>query len=414
MARAVLVCLAALAAGWALAETLEDTFYIAGDDPAIQYGKQPGDDPVARLDRQLASGQAHLDYASDGRGYLASVLKQLGINTDSQMLVFSHTSIQTTRISPRTPRAIYFNDEAAVGYVQNGEAIELAALDSTHGVYLYTLDPGKTDRPRFGRREDCLRCHQGPVTLGVPGLMISSIHPDTGGGRESHGASFETDQRVPITERWGGWFVTGTTGPQHHYGNNPNLVDPIHPGGPVGDESQNVTSLTGLLDTSKYPAALSDVVALMTLEHQTRMTNLITRIGWDTRIAIHAVTWEQPDTVKKMDAEIQEMVKYMTFADEAPLTGSVAGVSTFTKTFTERGPRDKQSRSLRDFDLKTRLFRYPVSYMIYSAAFDALPAQAKDRIYRGLFDALSGKDENKIAALQIVRETKSGLPDYWK
>jgi hypothetical protein len=169
-----------------------------------------------------------------------------------------------------------------------------------------------------------------------------------------------------------------------------------------------------LLDTSKYPAALSDVVALMTLEHQTRMTNLITRIGWDTRIAIHAVTWEQPDTVKKMDAEIQEMVKYMTFADEAPLTGSVAGVSTFTKTFTERGPRDKQSRSLRDFDLKTRLFRYPVSYMIYSAAFDALPAQAKDRIYRGLFDALSGKDENKIAALQIVRETKSGLPDYWK
>lgn len=423
MARRILAGLIAMGAVWALADTLEDTFYIPLDDPAIQYGKQTSDDPVARLDRDLASGKAKLDYAADGRGYLASVLKQLGVNTDSQILVFSHTSIQTERIFPRTPRAIYFNDAVAVGYVQRGEAIELTSLDPTRGVYLYTLDPEKTDKPRFGRRDDCLRCHQGPVTLGVPGLMISSIHPVDVGARESHGESFETDQRVPITERWGGWFVTGTTGKQHHYGNDVNLVDPIHSGASAGDEALNLTSLDGLLDTSKYPVPTSDVVALMTMEHQARMTNLITRIGWDARIAIHEGKWDSAETRKTMDWEIGDLIEYMTFADEARFAEPIAGVSTFTKTFAARGPRDKQGRSLRDFDLKTRLFRYPMSYMIYSAAFDALPGPAKDRIYQHLYDVLSGKDQSKpyntlaaqdrAAALEIVRETKPGLPSYW-
>src|SRR5271169_6203748 len=152
------------AAAWALADRLEDTFSLPLDHPAIQYSQRAGNDPVARLDKQLESGQAKLDYAPNGWGYLPALLKQLGINIDSQVLVFSRTSIQTNRISPRTPRAIYFNDDVAVGYVQNGEAIELTALDPQRGVYLYTLDPAKSDRPQFGRRDDCLRCHQGPVT----------------------------------------------------------------------------------------------------------------------------------------------------------------------------------------------------------------------------------------------------------
>ena len=116
------------------------------------------------------------------------------------------------------------------------------------------------------------------------------------------------------------------------------------------------------------------------------------------------------------------MVKYMLFADEAPLTAPVTGVSTFTMTFPQRGPRDKQGRSLRDFDLKTRLFRYPLSYMIYSAAFDALPDMARERVYRRIFEVLTGKDqsktfarlsaENRRAALEILRETKPNLPAY--
>ncbi len=414
--RVLLACAVALvsAAAWALADSLEDTLYIPLDHPAIQYSRGPENDPVGSLDKQLETGKTKLEYAPNGWGYLPALLKQLGVNVDSQELVFSRTSIQTSRISPRTPRAIYFNDDVTVGYVQNGEALELTGFDPRQGIYLYTLDPAKSDKPRLGRRDDCLRCHQGPITFGVPGLMVSSVHPQTE-AREGHGSSFVTDQRIPLNQRWGGWYVTGTHGSQHHFGNNTALVDPIHPGGPAGEETQNVTSLAEMFDTSKYLAPTSDIVALMTLEHQTRMTNLITRIGWDARIAIHDGKWDP-----KIDPEIDEMVTYMLFADEAPLTAPVTGVSTFTKTFPQRGPRDKQGRSLRDFDLKTRLFRYPLSYMIYSAAFDALPDMARERIYRRLFEVLTGKDQSKTfarlsaedrrAVLEILRATKPNLP----
>ncbi len=407
--RVVLVCLAVLALAQ---ERLEDKFYIPLDDPAIRYAQDPSDS-VAQLEKRLEAGQAKLEYSAP-QGYLASVLHELGINLDSQVLVFSKTSIQLPKISPRTPRALYFNDDVAVGYVQGGDVIEITSLDPKLGVILYTLDSEKTTKPEFSRRDDCLKCHQGPVTLGVPGLLVSSVHPRTD-GRDSHGSSFMTDHRSPLNERWGGWYVTGTHGDQKHLGNNINLVDPLQPGGPAGPDSQNVTSLDAYFNTSRYLAPTSDMIALMVLEHQTRMTNLMTRIGWDARI-----NPKDPN----LNSEIEEMLTYMLFADEEPLKGSVAGVSTFTKTFPERGPRDHQGRSLRDFDLKTRLFRYPLSYMIYTPVFDGMPDVVRDRVYHRLYDILSGKDESKPfsslaaddrrAVLEIVRETKKGLPAWWK
>ena len=89
------------------ADRLEDTFYVPLDDPAIQYAGSVSD-PIAHLERQLESQKIKLDYAPNGWGYLPAVLKQLNLNIDSQVLVFSRTSIQTSHISPRTPRAIYF------------------------------------------------------------------------------------------------------------------------------------------------------------------------------------------------------------------------------------------------------------------------------------------------------------------
>lgn len=406
---------------WSFADQLEDTLYIPLDHPAIRYDQQPTD-PVARLAGRLAAGQTKLDFAPNGWGYLPSLLKQLDVPVDSQVLVFSKTSIQAAHISPRTPRAIYFNDDVAVGYVQNGEALELSALDPKLGVNFYTLDTEKSDRLSFSRRQDCLRCHQGPITFGVPGIFISSIQPSSV-ARESHGSAFVTDDRIPLDQRWGGWYVTGTHGAQKHLGNNVGLVDPLAPGPPGGPSTQNVTSLAGLFDTSKYLAPTSDLVALMTLEHQTRMTNLITRIGWDARIAAHDGRTDAA-TREKLDSEIGQMVAYMLFADEAPLQAPVAGVSTFTTTFSQRGPRDRQGRSLRDFDLKTHLFRYPLSYMIYSQSFDSMPQSVRDRVYQRLWDVLTGKDQSKTfarlsaadrgAILEILRDTKPGLPDYWK
>jgi hypothetical protein len=427
MGRRAVLPLAAIAvavltgATWLLADRLEDTLYVPLDHPAIQYAKAP-DDPVARLEKRLESGQAKLDFSDKGWGYLPSVLKQLGIATDSQVLVFSKTSIQTEHISPRTPRALYFNDEVAAGFVQNGDMLEFSSLDPKQGVVFYTLDNQKAARPEFARRDDCLRCHQGPITFGVPGILISSIHPRSAEGRETHGSAFVTDDRIPIKERWGGWYVSGKHGSQTHFGNNVALVQPLNPGGPAGPESQNVTNLADLFDTSRYLEPTSDIVALLTLEHQTRMTNLITRIAWDTRIAEHDGKLESSRA--ELNSEIEELVTYMLFADEAPLGAPVTGVSGFTKTFPERGPRDSHGRSLRDFDLKTRLFRYPLSYMIYSPAFDAMPAAARDRIYERLYAVLSGKEksdtyarlsaEDRQAVLEIVRETKKGLPTYWK
>ena len=400
---------------WAQAERLEDTLYISLNHPAIHYD-QPSDDPVARLEKRLESGSIQLDFAPNGWGYLPAVLQQLGISIDSQVLVFSKTSIQLPRISPRTPRAIYFNDEVAVGYVQNGEVLELTSLDPKLGILPYTLDAQKSDKPEFSRRDDCLTCHQGPVTLGVPGILISSVHPRSAGAGDGHGSAYMTDHRTPFSERWGGWYVTGTHGAELHLGNNVGLVDPLSPGGRAGPETQNVTDLSGWFNASRYLAPTSDIVALMTFEHQTRMTNLITRIGWDARIAEH-------DGGKLMNSEIEELVSYMLFVDEAPLRAPVAGVSTFAKTFVERGPRDKQGRSLRDFDLRTRLFQYPLSYMIYSAAFDHLPQTARERIYQRLYDVLTGKDQSqpfarlsadrRRAMLEIVRDTKANLPSFW-
>jgi hypothetical protein len=411
----VLLATAALA----VAQRLEDTELLPLDHKAILYWGTPAGDAVSRLQERIDRGEAKLDYQPGNLGYLPSVLKLLGIDPDSQVLVFSRNSAQSPRISPQSPRAIYFNDDVAVGFVQGGEVLEFAALDPKEGVRLYTLDSGRTLKPVLGNHPDCLQCHQGPQTLAVPGLMVTSLYPPPPGMPVEHASSgFVTDQRTAIADRWGGWYVTGTAGKQDHLGNT--VPDPAT-GGVIANRL-NRTSLAGLLDTSRYLAPTSDIVALLTLEHQTRMTNLITRVGWDTRIAISDGTLEQ--SRPQLDADIEDMLTYMLFTNEAFSSQPVKGVSTFSKTFPQRGPRDKQGRSLRDFDLQTRLFKYPLSYMIYDPAFDAMPDWAKDRIYRRLYDVLTGKDmdpkfarlsaQDRRAILEILRDTKTGLPDYWK
>ena len=406
---------------WAFAERLEDTFLVPPDHPAIQYAQRPPNDPVALLDKRLRRSEVKLSTAPNGLGYLPSVLKELGVSADSQVLVFSKTSIQTDRIGPRTPRAIYFNDNVSVGFVQNSDLLEIAALDPTQGVKFYVLENSSPANIRAQAATVC-DATRARSPLAFPDCLVSSVRPVSGEPRAPHGGAFMTDQRTPFNQRWGGWYVTGTHGRQIHQGNNVNLVDPLHPGGPITEGTQNVTSLAGRFDTTRYLAPTSDIVALMTLEHQTRMTNLMIRIGWDARIALHDRKMDGA-TQALINSEIEQMVTYMLFADEEPLAAPVQGVSTFTQTFPQRGPRDHQGRGLRDFDLKTRLFRYPLSYMIYSAAFDGMPQIVRERVYQRLFDILTGKDqspafarrsaEDRAAILEIVRETKRDLPVYW-
>ena len=204
--------------------------------------------------------------------------------------------------------------------------------------------------------------------------------------------------------------------------------DPKWPQNLDREGTQNLTSLTRKVSIEPYLQPTSDIVALMTMEHQTRMTDLLIRTAWDTRIAEQTGKMDDPATKAKIDGEIAETVGYMLFAGEARLDDPIEGVSTFTQTFPRRGPRDSQGRSLRDFDLKTRMFRYPLSYMIYSETFDALPDYDRERIWKGLYDVLTGRDANqdtskqfarlsesdRRAIYEIVRDTKATRPSYWK
>jgi len=394
--------------------------YIALDHPAIQYAAPATHNVISRLQEKIGKGQVKLDY--DARyGYLPSLLKNLDIPRDSQMLVFSRTSFQGPKISPQHPRAIYFSDQAAVGFVPQGDVMELAAVDSEKGVVFYTLDLDKAPKPEFVRpKMECIQCHVYPGTLNLPGLTVTSVIPTPDGTPRFPASAITVDSRTAFESRWGGWYVTGTSGTLQHRGN---AVAPFADRPSVLDYrgNQNLTSLKGRVDTSAYLEPSSDIIALMTIEHQTRATDLLVRLAWETRIA--AKEGKLDDFRNgRLNLLADQVVRYLLFADEAKLYEPVTGVSTFVKTFPERGPRDPHGRSLRDFDLQTRLFRYPLSFMIYSPVFDALPDLAKERVYQGLFSALTKENggfanlsaTDRRAIYEIVRDTRTGLPDYWK
>jgi len=368
-------------------------------------------DPVALLAKSIERGETTLDYnSSDGWGYLQSLLKYLDLNVDSQVLVFSKTSFQLTKISPKTPRAVFFNDSVAIGSVQDGKLFELTSLDPTQGLVFYTMDSEKSDKPRFERKfSECLNCH-GPAN----GLVVSSVYPSADGTPFVTGTFFEgIDQRTPLENRWGGWYVSGTNGSVHHLG-NAIAPNPDRPFDLEQEGTQNLTNLSSKFDTTKYLTPTSDIVALMTLEHQARMTNFITTVGQQFRRA--SDSGAIASARNSLNRVVDQLVDYIFFVDEAPLADPIKGVSTFTATFPQRGPRDRRGRSLRDFDLQTRLFRYPLSYMIYSPIFGGMPDAARQRVYQRLYEVLSGIDnsskfkhlsgEDRFAILEILRDTK--------
>jgi hypothetical protein len=161
-------------------------------------------------------------------------------------------------------------------------------------------------------------------------------------------------------------------------------------------------TLKAKFETDAYLSPYSDIVALMVFEHQMRMMNLITRFGWEVRVALNENSAKLADLLRD---GAREFVDYLLFVDEAPLKGRLEGSSGFDKVFAARGPRDRKGRSLRDLDLERRLMKYPCSYMIYSEAFDTLPAQAKQAIYGRMGEVL--RDQ---AVVEILRDTKKDWP----
>jgi hypothetical protein len=421
MPRRVFSTIVALAAafGVAVASAQITSIWVQRDHPAIQYSTRSTRDAIVRLNESLEKGSVALEFDSLPRGYLASVLKAFDIPVSSQTLVFSENSLQREHISMGTPRAVYFNDTVAVGWAKGADTIEATVLDATQGVQFYTIRQVKQPTPKFARRADCLQCHLLPQTHGVPGLLTMSVLPLSDNQNE-YAQGWEMDHGTPMEDRWGGWYVTGAQVPTKHLGNVPVLHVPTSyvraTTAPV------LPTASGAFDTSAYLTPHSDVVALMVLNHQTRMSNLLTRLGWQARIALHgpAKSGALPQEVRDTAFEV---VDYMLFVDEAPMPSAVKGASAFTTEFPATGPRDKKGRSLRDLDLTRRLFRYPCSYMIYNDAFDGLPAAAKALVYERMWQILSGAVKNadyskltatdRQAILEILRETKKDLPAYF-
>jgi hypothetical protein len=412
-----LLVVGAVCSALAVTAQRRDAFVESRDHPAIGYSSAPVSNPVSELNGRLESGAASLAF-SETSGYLRSVLEALEVPATSQMLVFSQTSFQAPLIGIHNPRAVFFNDEVSVGFVRGGDILEVAAQDARQGVIFYRLPQERTEAPRFERNNQCLACHLSWETLGVPGLMVQSVYPLP--DEKSYVNGFTTVHGSPLEQRWGGWWVTGNHGGARHMGNIP--VMPADQGkSPLANPVRTLASVEGQFDLTGYPTAYSDVVALLVLAHQTHMTNLITRTGWEARLAE-----ADPDSGRSSRVEdaARDLVDYMLFIDEAPLVGPVVGGSGFAEAFASRGLRDARGRSLRDFELKRRLFRYPCSYMIYTPAFDALPPMARDAVYARLWAVLSGavqdarykvlSEADRQAIVSILRDTKPDLPDYFR
>jgi hypothetical protein len=421
-ASAILLVAVAISVPSGFAE-LNDKISPSLDHPAIAYFnylQRPPRDVVANLKRKIEEGKIQLKFDA-GKGYLPSVLQALNVPIESQMAVFSKTSMQSPRIEPANPRTIFFNDSVSVAWVHGG-FIELAAQDPEQGVVFYTLEQQVAPQPSFIRRDECLRCHRSDVSLGVPGMILRSFYTLPEGAPKLILGGFTTDHRSPFEERWGGWYVTGAMAHARHMG-NAMLADPDHPQSMVTDQTLHVTSLEDRFDTNHYLSAHSDIAALLVFDHQMYMTNLITRVGWEVRCALYDKLASRAfaDLLRE---SANELVDYLLFIDEAPLPGPVHGTSGFAEKFAAQGPFDSRGRSLRQLDLEKRLLRYPCSYMIYTQAFDNLPEQARNAIYQRMWQMLSGAEKgtryarlsltDRRSIVQILRETKPGLPSYFR
>jgi len=394
----------------------QQAFKGSRDHPAIEYATRPLRDPVARLNREMNEGRIQLPFEPRS-GFLRGVLRALDVPIESQIVAFSKTSLQSPRITPENPRTIFFNDSVAVAWVGGG-FIELAATDPQQGINFYTLQFDRVTYPQFVHQTLCLSCHESFTSLDVPGLLVKSVFPSRDGTAMYQFGSHIPDHRTPFTERWGGWYVTGNNGGIRHMGNTI-LTDQTARRLPGPDEIPDVQPVSMHLDTTTYLAPFSDVAALMVFNHQTRMTNLLIRVGWEFRVASYERAGSFVTTAQLREM-VNELVDYLLFVDEAPLPAPVRGTSGFAELFSAAAPRDRNGRSLRQLDLQKRLLRYPCSYMIYAEAFDGLPAEAKEAIYLRMWQVLSGRDRSpryarlslpdRRAIVEILRDTKRGLP----
>ena len=443
---ALAACAAVVAVPVSAQIAVRNQGYIPYSEAPINYRSQELSDPVALLIKQIDQGKVKLTYDQD-HGYLRSVLSLLNVPAESQTLVFSKTSFQYPKISPEHPRALYYNDDVYVGKVHDGKEIEIVSFDPKQGAIFYLLNEQQADKPNFQRAElDCTQCHIAAGTRGVPGVLLRSVFPAQAGTLTPRAPSYITDQESPLRQRFGGWYVSGDLAKV----SMANAVVTDLPAADMPRVPGSVPILNPLpqtYDASAYLTPESDQVALLVLTHQAQMHNLITLTNYQTRLALYAlkqaggavatqVSYSDdsgaldvlPEATRlKIQKPADQLVRFLLFAQETPLgldAQKALAQSTFAREFQARGVRDSKGRSLRDFDLHDRIFKFPCSYLIYNKAFDSLPEPAKGYVWHRLFQILTDRDQSadfanlshdeRQAILDILLQTKPGLPAEWQ
>ena len=384
-----------------------------------EYASRTPTDAFSRIKDRIQSGTVKLDHSSP-KAYLTSLLESLGISPSTQTLVFSTTSLQLSRISPSNPRSIYFNEDVYIGWVPGGK-IEVLGIDPNWGAMTYIFDvprPGSPPSP-IQRATRCMNCHASPDIGGYPGLLVSSVVPGPGGGSLDSFRQEETGHGVALENRFGGWHLTGKHNISKHWGN---LTGTLSPQGMTKfpNEPGQRFSLT------RYPVPTSDVLAHLLLEHQIGFVNRFISATYRVRavLAGSVPALGEKEIPGFLQREAKGLVSYLLFADEVSLADKgIVGDSTLVRDFSSKSRKASDGSSLRDFDLRSRMFRFRCSYMIYSASFRGLPSRLKEHVFLELDRALSPKLDlreysylpaaEKLSIRRILRETMPTLPEGW-
>jgi len=377
------------------------------ENPPIAYSKTAPADAVSRLQIRLANRE--LELTGSEREIVHTLLAELNVPVASQLLVFSRTSLQRNRISPRNPRALYYSDTCYVGWVPGG-LIEVTAIDPQLGPTFYSIDPrhpGRSPGPTFERDPDCLRCHGGHFVRAIPGVFARSVFADSNGEPLFRQGSTLVDYRTPFEERWGGWYVTGQHGRTLHRGNTiaSESDNTLHFPNANG---ANVTDLSPYFDVNRYLAPTSDIVSFLVFEHQIAVQNAITKASMEARRMLHyqaglqeafgETTTAEPsyDSVKSVFASVtQNLVDALLTKDEAPLPHGIKGIPAFTAAYVEGALTSRNGNSLRDLSIRRRLYKFRCSPLIYSPMFQSMPRALKDQVYTALAEALSSPSREK-------------------
>ena len=370
----------------------------------INYQSAQPTDVVAQLAKRIEQGKTKLSWDKK-HGWLPALLDELKVSRKSQTLVFSKTSQQLRKIHPSRPRALYFNDETYLGWVQDGDFVEIATVDDQLGAVFYTLTQKDSKRPEIRRdTQNCLSCHATRKTKDVPGFLVRSVYPKSDGHPEFRLGTLTTDHRTDLKDRFGGWYVTGSHGKIRHRGNVVFSGDTDQP--LPRDKGANLKTVPAKVRIDDYLESTSDIVALMVLEHQSQFHNLVTKASYECRKAIHyqaemnriferKESYLSDSTIRRINGAAEKLVRYILYCDEHSLESPIKGNAEFAKQFLARANKDKSGRSLRDFDLKKRMFKYPCSYLIHTKSFKALPKPILNRVRQRMIEVLTGKDNSE-------------------